>query len=168
EKYFNLAFLTKSIIHLQANNPDKKAATNPQNRGKISKDISAVPVVDEASKYSLAAAPIIKGNTIKNEKRAALDLSSPNIIDVEMVEPEREIPGKMAATAWAKPMINESLKLMSFPVFLARSAMYSNSAVTKSINPTNLRFENNSSNVSFKNNPTKAAGIIDKTIFNEK
>src|SRR5690606_8973313 len=167
EKYFSLAFLTNSIIHLQANNPDKNAAKNPIKRGRNSTFIE-VAVSSEASKYILAVAPKIKGSTIKNENLAAFDLSSPNKMEVEMVEPERDIPGSRAAKACAIPIMNESLKLMSLPVFLALSAMNSKVAVINNIKPTNRKLENNSSSVSLRNTPTNAAGIIDKTIFKEK
>ena len=45
---------------------------------------------------SLAIFPKIKGMTIKNENLAALVLSFPNKTDVEIVAPEREIPGNIA------------------------------------------------------------------------
>src|SRR5690606_8337813 len=104
----NFAFRTKSIIHLQANNPDKKAAIKPTNKGKKSK-LKLVDPSAFASKYIFAVAPKIKGNTIKKEKRAAFDLSLPNKIEVEMVDPDLEIPGSNAAKACAIPIIIESL-----------------------------------------------------------
>lgn len=42
------------------------------------------------------AAPAINGNTMINEKRAALERSMPSKTPVAMVDPERLIPGKMA------------------------------------------------------------------------
>src|SRR5690606_5612385 len=126
-KYFSLAFLTKSIIHLQAKSPDIKAAKNPTKSGINSKSARVdVEPSSRASKYIFNVAPKISGSTIKNEKRAALDLSSPKRMEVEIVLPEREIPGNKAAKACAIPMMNESLKLTSFPVFCALSAIKSN------------------------------------------
>ena len=46
---------------------------------------------------SFAIFPKIKGTTIKKEKRAAFSLSIPNSTAVEIVAPEREIPGNRAA-----------------------------------------------------------------------
>ena len=54
--------------------------------------------------------------TIKNEKRAALSLSIPKITEVEIVAPEREIPGRMAI-ACAKPMSNACQNEVSFSLF---------------------------------------------------
>ena len=76
---------------------------------------------------SLAIFPKISGITIKNENRAAFDLSLPSNTDVEIVAPEREIPGSIAI-ACATPMMSASQKLTFFVVFLARSAKNNNKA----------------------------------------
>ena len=46
-------------------------------------------------RISLATLPRINGTTIKKENRAALLLSLPNITEVEIVAPDREMPGNM-------------------------------------------------------------------------
>ena len=48
--------------------------------------------------------PKIKGITIKKLNLAAFSLSIPNKTDVDIVAPEREIPGSIAI-AWDKPII---------------------------------------------------------------
>src|SRR5690606_41395399 len=101
-------------------------------------------------------------------KRTALDLSSPSKIAVEMVEHEREMPGNSAATACARPMMNESLKVTDLPVLRALSAKYSSRAVTRSRKPTKRKLENKSSKVSLRNRPTNAAGTMERTIVREK
>lgn len=67
---------------------------------------------------------------IRNENRAAFDLSIPNNTEVDMVAPERETPGKIAM-AWLMPMSNEAKKETSFSDFLALSAKNNNSPVAK-------------------------------------
>ena len=89
EKYDNLLFLTKAIIQVHANNPEIKAAINPADKGTISELWKLISPL----KISLATFPKISGTTIKNEKRAALVLSTPNNTDVEIVAPEREMEG---------------------------------------------------------------------------
>ena len=97
-KYFNCAFLTILLIHLQAASPVKNAAINPMIKG--NREVSATIV--SVSKMLFAILPTIRGTTIKKEKRAALSLSIPKSTEVEIVAPEREIPGRMAI-ACAKP-----------------------------------------------------------------
>ena len=62
-------------------------------QGKISVDENSS---NSPKKISFPIFPSIKGTTIKNEKRADFSLSTPNITDVAIVDPEREIPGKIA------------------------------------------------------------------------
>ena len=45
---------------------------------------------------SLVILPKISGTTIRKEKRAASDLSSPKITEVDMVAPLLETPGRIA------------------------------------------------------------------------
>ena len=57
---------------------------------------------------SFAILPKIRGTTIRKEKRAASDLSSPKMTEVEMVAPLLDIPGRIAI-AWAIPIRKASL-----------------------------------------------------------
>ena len=91
-KYDNLLFLTKEIIHVQATNPDKKAAIKPIVKGRI----LALAKSIFPPKRSLAILPKINGITIRKEKRAALVLSFPSKTEVEIVAPLLEIPGNIA------------------------------------------------------------------------
>ncbi len=45
---------------------------------------------------SFAILPKINGTTIKKENLAAFSLSIPNKTELEIVAPEREMPGKIA------------------------------------------------------------------------
>ena len=76
----------------------------------------------------MAIFPKINGITIKNEKRAAFDLSFPSRTEVDIVAPERDTPGSMA-TACDMPIISASQNPTFFVVGLARSAKNNNSAV---------------------------------------
>ena len=69
-----------------------KANTKPIKSGK--KLASVVEISPE--KISSAIFPKIKGTTIKKEKRADFSLSIPKSTAVEIVAPEREIPGNIA------------------------------------------------------------------------
>ena len=91
-KYDNLLFFTREIIHVQANKPEIKAATNPNPIAKLFSDEN----VKSPLNISLAIFPKIKGITIRKEKRAALVLSLPNNTEVEIVAPLLEIPGNIA------------------------------------------------------------------------
>ena len=55
----------------------------------------SVPVVNSPNKMSLPIFPKIKGTTIRKENLAAFSRSIPNKTEVEIVAPEREMPGKM-------------------------------------------------------------------------
>ena len=120
---------------MHATRPARNAATNPE----ISTSELELSVPNSPEKMSFAIFPKIKGTTIRKENRAAFALSLCNKTDVEIVAPEREIPGSMAI-AWAMPIIIASLNETSLSVFLALSARNNNTAVTKSIKPTNNRF----------------------------
>ena len=104
----------------------------------------------------------INGTDIKNEKRADFSLSTPNRTDVEIVAPEREIPGNIAI-ACDIPITTEPKKLTFFLVGFALSARYRSIAVIISMNPTSVKFQLKRVSISFSQNiPTNAAGIIDK------
>ena len=102
---------------MQANKPEINAATKPI----ISGIAISLEKIKSPDNISLATFPKIKGTTIKNEKRAALLLSIPKSTDVEIVAPEREMPGKIAI-ACETPMIMAFTKETFFSVFLALSA----------------------------------------------
>jgi len=55
-------------------------------------------------------APAIDGIANKNENLAASSADRPIIKPVQIVAPERDIPG-MIANAWAKPMLNPFTKV---------------------------------------------------------
>ena len=116
---------------------------------------------------SLAIFPKINGTTIKKEKRAAFSLSIPNSTAVEIVAPDREIPGKMAI-ACEIPIRIACLIPTFFADAFALSARNNNNPVTKSILPTSVKAPPKRASISsLKNTPTKVAGIIERTIFNE-
>ena len=118
-------------------------------------------------KKSLAIFPKIKGTTIKKENRAAFSLSIPKSTAVDIVAPEREIPGRIAI-ACEIPIRIAALIPTCFADALALSAKNNNKPVINSIPPTKVQVPPNSASISsLKNTPTKAAGIIDKTIFKE-
>ena len=77
---------------MHANNPTIKAATNPNNSGKLSADENKI----SPETMSFIIFPKIKGTTIKNENRADFSLSTPSKTEVEFVAPDLEIPGKIA------------------------------------------------------------------------
>ena len=163
-KYFNCAFLTILIIHLQAASPVKNAAIKPMING--SREVSASML--SAYKILLAMLPTISGTTIKKEKRAAFSLSIPNRTAVAMVAPLLEIPGNMA-TAWSNPMIKALFALMSFKVDFARSAKPSKTPVKRSMAPTSKIFWSKSWVIkSSKKSPTITAGIIEMIMCKEK
>ena len=54
-------------------------------------------------------APNITGIARKNVNSAATVLETPIIRPPRMVAPEREVPGKIAAISWNRPMIIASL-----------------------------------------------------------
>lgn len=91
------------IIHVQAANPERKAAIKPTDRGTIPIEL----IEDDASDKSNIFAPIIGANTIRKENFAISPFLFPNSKPVAIVEPERETPGN-TAKAWAIPIIRES------------------------------------------------------------
>ena len=100
------------IIHLQATQPDTKAATKP-----TANTPSEMSPITEAAPYftifmvSSRASPRMGGMTMRKENWASLSLLLPRMSPVAMVEPERDRPG-ITATAWARPMMKASLRLM--------------------------------------------------------
>ena len=66
--------------------------------------------------------PKINGITIRKENFAAFVLSFPKITEVEIVDPDLEIPGKLSAIAWAIPITIAFLDEISLVVFFALSA----------------------------------------------
>ncbi len=141
----------------------RKAAAKPKPSGikmVVSRPISPPNI-------SLAIFPKIRGTTIKKEKRAAFSLSIPNSTEVEMVAPEREIPGSIAI-ACANPIIKAWVKLVSFLVFLALSAINKSDPVTNNMQPTRRICPLNKESISSsKKMPANAAGIMEITIFRE-
>ena len=89
--------MTSFIIHLQAKRPVTKALIKPTVKG--IRVVVSVLILPPST--SSAIFPKISGTTIKNEKRAARSLSIPKRTEVEMVAPDREIPGKIAGLSQA-------------------------------------------------------------------
>lgn len=99
EKYLSWLLRTMLIIHVQARTPVMNAAIKPT--ANAVKEVA--PVEKSPSSKSLAILPNIKGMTIRKENFAALALSIPKSTAVDMVAPERDIPGAIAM-AWAIPI----------------------------------------------------------------
>ena len=94
-------------------------------------------------------------------------MSIPKSTAVDIVAPEREIPGRIAM-ACEIPTRIASLTPTCFSDALALSARNNNKPVIKSMLPTKVNAPPNSASISsLKNTPTKVAGIMDKTIFKE-
>ena len=87
------------------------------------------------SSKSLTIFPKISGTTMRNENFAAFSRLMPNKIPVDIVAPEREIPGRIAI-AWESPMISDVAKETSFSLFLGLSAISNKPAVIINIDPT--------------------------------
>ena len=98
------------IIHLQAKQPDTKAAMNPTVNGKTSMPPKASSPFT-AFKISSKASPNIGGITIRNENWANDSFLLPRSKPVAMVLHERDKPG-ITAQACAKPIMNASLMLI--------------------------------------------------------
>ena len=82
-----------------------------------------------------------------------------------MVAPLLDIPGKRA-TAWNKPIIMLSNIVIWLLSFLPLKSFIKNNAIAVIIRakPTNLTLSDNKSILSFKNIPSKPAGIVPITI----
>jgi hypothetical protein len=104
---------------------------NPIKRGK--KFASCVDISPDRT--SLNILPKIKGTTIKNENRADLSLSIPKSTAVEIVAPERDIPGKIAM-ACVIPINIDSFTPTFFAEDFALSAKNKSKPVINSILPT--------------------------------
>ena len=101
------------------------------------------------------------------KNRAAFSLSIPKITAVEIVAPEREIPGSIAM-ACETPISIASFIPTCFDDALALSAKNNSTPVISSMLPTNVNAPPKSASTSSLNNtPTNAAGIIESTIFKE-
>ena len=88
----SLLFFTSLIIHLHAKIPVINAKTNPKINGKIS--LLLAKNSDEVKSFNTF--PKIRGTTIRKENLAAFSLSIPSRTAVDIVAPEREIPGIIA------------------------------------------------------------------------
>ena len=95
--------------------------------------------------------------------------SSPQKSPVDMVAPDREIPGMMA-NPWAIPIRTESIHLifsMVLPSLFVQRVSQSTKPVTRSIIPTTLGLEKRDSNQSLKRIPIRPVGIV-ATIIRRK
>ena len=125
-----LLFFTILSINLHANTPVIKDDKKPIS--KIQKLISLLNILPD--KMSLRIAPKITGITIKKENFAASFLSFPKKIDVQIVEPDLEIPG-IIAKAWAIPIIREcDLVISLFPDFMILVKNNNNPVIIKITN----------------------------------
>ena len=144
--------------------PVIKAVKNPTES--IMKSELLSPISPE--RISLNILPNINGTTIKNENLADFSLSTPSKTAVEIVAPEREIPGTIAI-ACEIPMIIDSFIPTLLLVAFDLSANKSKNPVIASIPPTKTNFPLNKDSISVSNKkPTIAAGIIESIILKEK
>ena len=125
---------------------------------RIQKLISLLNILPD--KISLRIAPKITGITIKKENFAASFLSLPKKIDVQIVDPDLEIPG-IIAKAWDIPIIKEcDLVISLFPDFMIL-VKNNNNPVIINIIPTMVKFpEKRYSILSLNKNPANPAGIM--------
>ena len=82
-----------------ANKDEKKVVINPNKRGRNGNVANWFTALNNSTK----AANEIAGIPRKNENLAASFLFHPDKRAIEIVDPERDTPGKMAK-AWARPM----------------------------------------------------------------
>ena len=87
--------------------------------------------------------PSITGTTIKKENLAAISLSIPRKIDVPIVDPLLDIPGRIAK-ACDIPIITELIKLIFFFLSLTLSEKNNIIAVIISMNPTSVKLPSKS------------------------
>ena len=101
------------IIHLQAMQPNTKAARKPTTSGTVSMlPITFSPLA--IFSVSSRASPKMGGITMRNENWASDSFLLPSSRPVAMVDPERDTPGS-TATACARPMIKASfIEMCSF------------------------------------------------------
>lgn len=159
EKYSIFPLLTMLSIHLQAITPAIKADTAPMIIGAIS--IDALPTSSDILRILSKLAPKIGINTIRKEKRIALDLSIPKNKAVLMVAPLRLIPGKMAIV-WAMPIIRALFNLTSLSFFGTNLVRNNNVAVISSMKPINATLPSKIDSIcSSKSKPTMAVGIAE-------
>jgi len=111
-------------------------------------------------------APRIAGIERRKENFPESSRSRPQKSPVEMVAPDREIPG-MIANPWAIPIMRASIHPI-FPMFLssffAQRVNQRTNPVTISITPTNLGLEKKDSNQSFRKIPMRPVGRVASTI----
>ena len=105
-------------------------------------------------------APNIIGIDIKNENLRAVFSFKPRSRPVEMVVPEREIPGRIDNTC-AVPIRKAFLEFnLVFCLVIGRLAITSTKPVIAKPMATIVRFENIDSKTSLKRKPIIAAGIV--------
>ena len=106
----SLPRLTSAIIHLQATQPEMKAAMKPAMRGSMamSPPMASPFIILMASSN---ASPNMGGMTMRNENWAMAALLLPSMRPVAMVVPERLRPGS-TARAWLTPMMKAWRGLM--------------------------------------------------------
>ena len=104
-------------MYLQANNPEINAVKNAIINPWIS--MLLISETDPNSMMWIIAPPIIGANPIRNENSAAWLLLTPQHKAIEIVEPDRDIPGNIAR-ACANPIRNAYLKEISYLAFLKK------------------------------------------------
>ena len=123
-------------------------------------------IPDPIFRDSKKVAPRMAGTERRKENLPESSRSSPQKSPVDMVAPDREIPGMMA-TPWAIPIRTESthpIFSMSLLSFLAQRVSQSTKPVTRSITPTTLGLEKRDSNQSFNRIPMRPVGMVATTI----
>jgi len=116
--------------------------------------------------YSNRVAPSIAGMERRKENFPESSRSKPQKSPVEMVAPDREIPGMMA-TPWAIPMrmaSNHLIRLNGFPSFFAKRVSQRTNPVMRSMPPTSLGLEKKDSNQSLKRIPIRPVGMVARMI----
>src|SRR5512139_2529984 len=125
-----------------------------------------MPEVISVFLYSNRVAPSIAGLESRKENFPESSRSRPQKSPMEIVAPDREIPGIMAIP-WAMPMKMVSYHTIlpnGFPSFLAKRVNQSTNPVIISIPPTSLGSEKKDSNQSLKRMPMRPVGMVARMI----
>ena len=115
---------------------------------------------------SKTVAPRIAGMERRKEKRAERSRSNPQKRPVDMVAPDREIPGMMAIP-WAIPIRTESshpILMIFLPSFFVQRVNQRKKPVMRSIPPTSFGWEKKDSNQSLRRSPMRPVGMVATTI----
>ncbi len=115
---------------------------------------------------SKTVAPRIAGMERRKENLAERSRSNPQKRPVDMVAPDREIPGIMAIP-WAIPTRIESshpIFMIFLPSFFVQRVNQRKKPVMRSIPPTSFGWEKKDSNQSLKRSPMRPVGRVARMI----